>query len=176
MRLYLSIAILLLMVACKPSNIPAPSTTLQADSIYIKADLQKYGDYYGSGHQVYAIDLLSHGLTYDSAFHISGTGYNLYLSDVFAPKDSTQRIPEGIYYMDSTIQDMHFLQGKDFEGSITGTYLLYIQDNQLRGITLFSNGQMKVEYIGTDMLLEFDLYTQDSTYYHATYQGAANYR
>jgi hypothetical protein len=176
MRLYLSIAILLVIVACKPSYVPTPSTTLQADSIYIKADLQKYGDYYNSSHQVYAIDLLSSGLKYDSAFHISGTGYNLYLSDVFAPKDSILRIPEGIYYMDSTIQDMHFLQGKNFEGSITGTYLLYIQNDQLQGITLFSSGKMTVEYIEDDILLDFDLYTKDSIHYHATYQGAAKYR
>ena len=173
MKAYLYIAILALIVACKPSYIPASSTELQADSIYTKMHLQKYGDYYSSGYQVYAIDLLSEGLECDEEFHISGTGHNLYLSDVFAPKDSTRRMPAGTYYMDSTILDMHFLQGKDFEGSITGTYLLYIQNNQLQGITLFSSGKMTVEYIGKDILLDFDLYTKDSIRYHATYQGAA---
>ena len=172
MKAYLYIAILVVIVACKTNPIPAPSTELQADSIYTKVHLQKYGDYYSSGHQVYAIDLLSDGLEFDDDFRISGTGYNLYLSDVFAPRDSTQRMPAGTYYMDSTIQDMHFLQGKDFEGSITGTYLLYIQNSQLQRIILFSSGKMTVEYIEEDFLLDFDLYTPDSIRYHATYQGA----
>ena len=177
MKVYLYIAILILVVACKPQNKPTPSTTtLQADSVYTTADFRAYGDYYQSGHQVYAIDLLSEGLVYDSAWHISGSGYNLYLSDIFVSKNHTSHLPSGTYEMDSTAQEMSFLRGMNFEGSVTGTYLLEIKDNQLQRITLFSRGNMTIENIGEDVQIDFNLYTEDSVLYHATYIGPAMYR
>ena len=33
-----------------------------------------------------------------------------------------------------------------------------------------------IEYLEEDILLDFSLYTADSTLYHATYQGPATYR
>ena len=94
-------------VACTPHNKPTkPTTNQQVDSIYTESDFRRYDDYYNSGHQVYAIDLLSEGLDYDSTGHIVGTGCNLYLSDIFAPKDSIMRLPAGTYTMDSVAKEL----------------------------------------------------------------------
>ena len=169
MKAYIYIAILLLVVACRPENKPEPTTVLKVDSLYTIADFRAYGDYYNSGHQVYAVDLLSDGLEYDSAWHISGSGCNLYLSDVFTMKDSTNRVPSGIYDMDSVAREMTFLRGMYFEGNITGTYLLQILDDQIQRITLFSHGTMTVDYSEDDVILDLNLYTEESVRYHATY-------
>lgn len=176
MKTLLYIAIIVLAVACKPNNGPTQPNNLEIDSIYTLADFRKYGDYYNSNHQVYAIDMLSDGLTYDSAFHISGSGCNLFLSDIFTSKDSVTRIPAGEYHMDSTAKDNTFLRGMEFEGGVTGTYLLVIKEDNIQRITLFTGGKMKVDYQNDDILLDFQLYTEDSTLYHATYKGAAMYR
>lgn len=174
MKLYLYIAILLLTVACMPHNKPKPTQPI--DTTYIEADFRKHGDFYNSGHQVYAIDLLSNGLEYDSVFHIYGSGCNLYLSDIFAHKDSTTRLPAGTYLMDSTAQEMTFLRAMDFDGNITGTYLLTISEDQIQRILMFTEGNMNVSYNGNNVVLDFNLYTKDSTYYHAIYTGSAIYR
>ncbi len=176
MKAYISITILLLVVACTPHNKPTNPTILQTDSVYTEADFRKYGNYYNSQHQVYAIDLLSEGLNYDSAFHITGSGCNLFLSDIFVENDSIMRIPAGIYCMDSTATNMTFLHGMDFDGNITGTYMLNIQENQIKQITLFKSGSMQVKYINNEIAIDFELYTKDSTRYHATYIGPATYR
>ena len=114
---------------------------------------------------------MSDGLDYDSDFHISGSGCNLYLSDVFVAQDRASGLLAGKYEMDTVAKNMTFLRGMDFEGSITGTYLLVIQEDQIQDIMLFTSGSMIVEYTEDNILLDFNLYTADSTLYHATYQG-----
>lgn len=176
MKTFWYIAILMLAVACQPHKTINKPTVVQIDSVYTIADFRAYDDFYESGHQVYAIDLLSDGLEYDSTWHISGSGCNLYLSDIFVANNHTDSLPAGVYQMDSTAKEMTFLRGMDFEGNITGTYLLMIAEDQIQGITLFTSGSMTVEYQEDEVLLEFKLYTQDSTYYHANYNGPAIYR
>lgn len=174
MRNVIYLLLLLLVASCNPINNPnTPTKPVIADSVFVCADFRKYGDYYKTGHQVYAIDLLSQGLEYDSLFHIQGSGYNLFLSDIFTTSKS---LPAGHYQMDSVARDMTFLRGMDFEGSITGTYLLQISENKIQRITLFTGGSMDVAYLEDEILLDFKLYTADSTLYHATYQGPAMYR
>ena len=174
MRNVIYLLLLLLVASCNPINNPnTPTKPVIADSVFVCADFREYGDYYKTGHQVYAIDLVSQGLEYDSLFHIQGSGYNLFLSDIFTTSKS---LPAGHYQMDSMAKDMTFLRGMDFEGSITGTYLLQISENKIQRITLFTGGSMDVAYLEDEILLDFKLYTADSTLYHATYQGPAMYR
>ena len=166
---------LALLVSCVPKNPPTPPTpTLKMDSIYTTADFRSYGDYYNTGLEVFAVDLLSEGLIYDSTFHISGSGCNLYLSDIFVHGDS---LPAGHYQIDSVAREMTFLRGMDFEGNITGTYLLHINEDKIQQIVLFHGGSMDVAYTEEGSVhLDFSLYTTDSTYYHAQYTGPAHYR
>lgn len=170
----LYIAIILLAISCRPSNNPTIPTVVKADSIFTKLNIQAHGDYYHSQHQVYSIDLLSDGLDFDSAGYIVGSGYNLYLSDIFAASDCTTHLPAGTYTMDSTAKEMTFLHGMHFDGDVTGTYLLDVKENQIQRIILFTGGTMTVDYINEDTILEFNLYLSDSTIYRASYTGYAN--
>ena len=171
------ILLLVFLVSCdSPIDRPPtpPTQTLKMDSIYTTADFRSYGDYYNTGLEVFAVDLLSEGLIYDSTFHISGSGCNLYLSDIFVHGDS---LPAGHYQMDSVAREMTFLRGMDFEGNITGTYLLHINEDKIQQIVLFHGGSMDVAYTEEGSVhLDFSLYTTDSTYYHAQYTGPAHYR
>ena len=171
MKNYIYILLFLFVVSCKPYNGPTPPGSqpiLKADSVYVTADFRQYGDYYNTGHQVFAVDLLSQGLEYDTAYHICGTGCNLFLSDIFTHCDS---LPAGHYEMDSVAKDKTFLRGMDFEGNITGTYLLQISNDTIQQIVLFTSGSMDITLEKDSIQLEFSLYTADSAYYHATYQG-----
>ena len=177
MKAYLYIALVLLLVACQPPNRPTKPTGLQqVDSVYTQADFRAYGDYYNSNHQVYAIDLLSDGLVYDSVWHISGTGCNLFLSDVFASAEDTMGLPAGSYEMDSVARVGSFLRGMNFEGNITGCYMLDIQEDQIKRIIGFSAGEFEIRSLGEDIRMDILLYLADSTRYRATYQGPALYR
>ena len=170
MKNYIYILLFLFVVSCKPYNGPTPPGSqpiLKADSVYVTADFRQYGDYYNTGHQVFAIDLLSEGLSYDSTFHISGSGYNLFLSDIFV----SDTLVAGLYEMDSVAKDKTFLRGMDFEGNITGTYLLHISNDTIQQIVLFTSGSMDITLEKDSIQLNFSLYTADSTLYHATYQG-----
>ena len=170
--LILTLSITLGIAGCDPynnqGNPPTQNPTIIADSIYVIADIRKHGDYYNSGHQVFAVDLLSQGLTYDSTMHITGTGYNLFLSDIFVKCVSR---PAGHYEMDSVAKDMTFLKGMDFEGNITGTYLLQIQEDKIQTITLFTAGSMEIAYDGEGMKMEMVLYTADSAKYKAKWNS-----
>jgi hypothetical protein len=173
MKKYIYIALLLCVVACHPNNGNNPQPPIVLDNIMTTADFRYYGDYYNSGHQVFAIDMLSDGLSYDSSYHITGSGCNLFLSDVFTTAD---RLPAGHYQMDSVAKDYTFLRGMDYEGSVTGCYLLLINEDKIQKIILFTSGSMDVSYVEEDIHLDFSLYTADSAAYHASYTGPATYR
>lgn len=174
MKNYIYILLFLFVVSCKPYNgptNPGSQPILKADSVYVTADFRQYGDYYNTGHQVFAIDLLSEGLKYDSTFHISGSGYNLFLSDIFV-SDTLLVDGEYHYEMDSVAKNMTFLRGMYFEGgNITGTYLLHISNDTIQQIVLFTSGSMDITLEKDSIQLDFSLYTADSTLYRATYQG-----
>lgn len=176
MKVYVYIILAALFVACQPGNNPSRPDNTQIDSVYTVADFRIYGDYYNSDHCVYAVDLLSEGLMYDSLWHIYGSGYNLYLSDVFVPINDNKVLPTGKYAMDSVAREMSFLRGMNFEGSVTGTYLLQIEEDRIQRIVLFTTGEMFVDYEQDNIVLDMHLYTEDSTYYHAIYTGPAAYR
>jgi hypothetical protein len=74
--------------------------------------------------------------------------------------------------MDSTAQDMSFLRGLYFESNgITGSYLLEIKESQIQRITLFTAGEMTIDYKDGDTIMAFTLYTADSIRYNASYIG-----
>ena len=114
---------------------------------------------------------MSDGLQYDSLGYITGTGYNLYLSDVFTGLADSLGLPAGSYKMDSVAREGTFLRGMDFDGNITGCYLLEISNDQLKRIVLFTSGSMQVAYEGEEIILDLTLYTADSLQYKAMYLG-----
>ena len=129
-----------------------------------------YGHCYDSiPYSVVALDLYSEGLELDKDHRMKGTGYNLYLSDIFVP-DSL--LEEGSYHSDTTAQPFSFLPGRDYEGTPHGMYLLNIEEGKLQSIQVLDSGS----FIYRNDSLLFTLYYHTGYGYKYTYtthfQGA----
>ena len=175
---YILLLLLILVSACRhQSNRPAVGNIVQYDSIYVIADMQWHKQYYPLlDRQVFSIDLLSEGLDFDSAHHIMGTGLNLYFSDIFMSMTDNE-LQEGLYRMDTTTAAQTFLPYQYFEGgNITGCYMLDIEESKIQHIIGFTAGDFTLTSLGEDIRMDISLYTEDSTRYHAIYQGPAHYR
>ena len=127
-----------------------------------------YGHCYDSvPYAVVALDLYSDGLTLNDDHRIQGTGYNLYLSDIFVP-DSL--LAEGEYQslssLASRLSPFTFLPGRDFEGTPHGIYLLDIEENQIARIQVLDSGSFAYR---NDSLI-FTLY------YRNTYGSRSTYK
>ncbi len=173
---YIIVLLLALLTACHHRNKP-DDMTMPYDSVYVMADIQWHKQYYPLlDKQVFSIDLLTDGLVFDSAYHIMGTGMNLYFSDIFLPMTDSA-LQEGVYRMDSTATDYTFLPYMNFEGNITGCYMLDIQESKVQRIIGFTAGEFEITSLGDDDIrMDISLYMADSTRYRATYQGLALYR
>ena len=170
----------ILLTACHPDgkNPDIDNVFGNYDSVFVSADLQWHKNFYPNlACEVFSMDLLCNGLIFDSTHHIMGTGYNLYLSDIFLPND-TSRLIDGTYRMDTTAQPFTFLPYMYFEGEITGTYLLDIQNDNISRIIGFTKGEMKIQHIDNDIHIDLLLFTDSTNLprYHATYCGPAIYR
>lgn len=156
------LAIAILAIACRPT--PSPYRGLP--STYATAYQHIYGHCYDSvPYAVVSLDLFSQGLDLDENKVIVGTGYNLFLSDIFVP-DSL--LTEGTYRSipPDTLAPFTFLAGRSFEGYPTGAYILNIEEGKVKQIQLIDSGNMTYR---NDSLL-FTLY------YKNTYGGKATYR
>jgi hypothetical protein len=116
---------------------------------------------------VVALDLYSDGLTLNEDHRIQGTGYNLYLSDIFVP-DSL--LEEGEYkslsLLDFQPSPFTFLPGRDFEGTPHGMYLLQIEENRIARIQVLDSGAFAYR---NDSLL-FTLYYRNTYGTRSTYK------
>ena len=145
---------------------PSPSNGLPKE--YNLAYQEIYGHCYDSlpNLAVVALDLYSEGLSLNKEHRIKGTGYNLYLSDIFVP-DSL--LEEGEYSSISNdqlpIKPYTFLQGMAFEGYPHGMYILQIEDDQVRHIQLVDSGYFAYR---NDSLL-FTLYYRNAYGTKTTY-------
>lgn len=150
-----------LLPACKP-NKPTVNRTLPKE--YTLGYEQIYGHCYDSlpNVAVVALDLYSEGLELDKNRHIKGTGYNLYLSDIFVP-DSL--LVPGSYRSDTSALPFTCLPGMAFEGYPHGMYILNIEDDKVVHIQLVDSGSF--------------VYRNDSIlftlYYRNTYNSKATY-
>lgn len=121
--------------ACSPSQ---PSSYRGMPQKYTTAYEEIYGHFYDSiPYAVVALDLYSEGLTLNEQHRMTGTGYNLYLSDIFVP-DSL--LVSGVYHSDTTASPFTFLPGRDYEGTPHGMYLLYVEEGRLQSIQLLDSG------------------------------------
>ena len=135
---------------------------------YTLAYEEIYGHYYDSTAAVVALDLYSEGIELDENHRIKGTGFNLYLSDVFVP-DSL--LVPGSYHSDTTATPFTFLPGHDYEGMPYGIYILDIQEDKVANIQVVDSGAF--EYRNDSLL--FTLYYRNNgggvTTYHASFSG-----
>ena len=159
------LAVLTVLVSCRPST---PTYRNAMPKEYTQAYEQIYGHCYDSvPYAVVALDLYSDGLTLNDDHRIQGTGYNLYLSDIFVP-DSL--LAEGEYQslspLASRLSPFTFLPGRDFEGTPHGIYLLDIEENQIARIQVLDSGSFAYR---NDSLI-FTLY------YRNTYGSRSTYK
>ena len=132
---------LLSLSACKPVKIIEQTVFPQQYTLVWE---ERYGQCYDSvPYSVVALDMYSEGLTLDSAHRMQGTGYNLYLSDIFVPTGSDSLVV-GTYRSDTTAQPYTFLPGRDYEGTPHGIYLLRIENGKLQAIQVFESGTLVV--------------------------------
>ena len=127
------------LAACTP-NAPSRRYSLKE---FETAYVHYYGHCYDSvSTAVVSLDFYTPELTLDSKNHMQGTGYNLYLSDIFVP-DSL--LENGEYKADNTAKEFTFLPGKSFEGTPTGCYLLTVEDGNLSNIQTIDSGTMVIK-------------------------------
>ena len=164
--LYLLSIIAFALSSCKPFT---PAVRQEFPVEYDLAYQEIYGHFYDSvPYAVVALDLYSEGLTLNKDHKMEGTGYNLYLSDIFVP-DSL--LEEGEYHsfnssIHQSIQPYTFLAGRDYEGTPHGMYILSIGDGKVASIQVLDSGSFV--YRGDSLL--FTLYYRNSRGENCTYR------
>ena len=136
-----------------------------------------YGHCYDSvPYSVVALDLYSDSLTLDKNHRMQGTGYNLYLSDIFV-SDSLltpgeyHSLPLANHLTPVAVTPNTFLPGKDWDGTPTGIYLLYVEEGKLQTIQLLDSGSFVVRDTTNGLLdLQFTLYYRNAYGSKATYR------
>ena len=164
--LYLLSIIAFALSSCKPFT---PAVRQEFPVVYDLAYQEIYGHFYDSvPYAVVALDLYSEGLTLNKDHKMEGTGYNLYLSDIFVP-DSL--LEEGEYHSiqpanQPAIEPFTFLAGRDYEGTPHGMYILSIGDGKVASIQVLDSGSFV--YRGDSLL--FTLYYRNSRGEKCTYR------
>lgn len=141
---------------CNPYN---PSVYRGFPKTYSTAYQEIYGHCYDSlSSAVVALDLYD-GIELDKDHRIKGTGYNLYLSDIFVP-DSM--LVEGTYRSSDSGEPFTFLPGKSYEGTPTGIYILRIEEDKIAQIQVVDSGSF--------------VYRNDSLLFTLYYRNAYGYK
>lgn len=152
----------------------APSVYRGMPKEYTTAYEEIYGRCYDSvPHAVVALDLYSEGLELDENHRIRGTGYNLYISDIFVPDRTgadSLRLAVGTYHSDTTGEPFSFLPGRDWEGTPSGIYLLNIEEDKLLNIQVLDSGWMVIRDTTNGLTdIQFTLYYKNAYGSRATY-------
>ena len=169
-----NLLILNCLIGCAPTPKPVPT-----EDVYDYGFITRYGANYqeqGIESNVFMLDVYTPGLRLNDQDKIEGTGLNLCFSDVFTLPTDTKLQDDVAYTMDSTGRADSFLPGQDFEGNINGAYLLDIQDNKVRSITLFRDGTFTMTHSGDTAHIVFELITDKKTVYKATYHAPLPYK
>ena len=158
----------LIMMACQPVGSGSYRGGMPRE--YHTAYIQSYGQCYDSvPHNVVALDLYSDHLSLDESTGVmTGTGYNLYLSDIFIAGNTLE---PGTYRSSTSAEPFTFLPGRDYEGTPHGLYLLYVEEDKLQSINVLDSGTMVVRDTTNNLLdLQFTLYFRNSYGGRATYK------
>ena len=173
MKRILFLAFIVCTVTACTTYSPSPRAVLPAE--YSLAWQQIFGHCYDSvACAVVALDLYSDGLSLDKDNRMQGSGYNLYLSDIFVPDSLFEA---GSYHSDTTAQPFTFLPGRNWEGTPSGMYLLYVDEGRLQSIQVLDSGMIVAKDTTNGLVdLQFTLYYKNAYGYKTTYtthfQGA----
>jgi len=169
-KLYIVLVVLAMGVSSCKKNTPYVYRGFPKENT--SAWVEEYGQCYDSVlYNVFALDLYSGELALDSTHHMKGTGYNLYISDIFMEETALQ---VGTYHSLRTTEPepYSFLKGKDYEGYPHGIYLLQVENNNISGIQVFDSGQFVLRDTTNGLIdLQFTLYYTNKSIYggKATY-------
>ena len=170
----LSFLAIVLLTSC--SKVPGdPQQKMPKE--YTEAWQEIHGHCYDSiPYAVVSLDLYSEDLSLDADHRMQGTGYNLYLSDIFVP-DSLLEAGEytAIPFKDGKMVGaptaFSFLPGRVFEGTPTGMYLLYVQEGRLMNVQLLDSGSFVMRDTTNNLTdLQFTLYFTSVNGRKATYE------
>lgn len=162
-----------MLTGCKPNN---PVRPVQRPSEYMLGYQESYGRFYKDSvpFNVFALDLYSDGVSLDSTGMIVGTGWNLYLSDIFLSLDSDSLLA-GEYHSSASPEAFTFLPGVQYDGMPHGAYLLRIEEGDVAAISVFSEGVMTIAHEGatTETTISFLKRgtTRTDTIYRAHFRG-----
>ena len=163
------------LTACKQTPV-TPRSSMPKE--YTEAWQEIHGHCYDSiPYAVVSLDLYSDGLSLDADHRMQGTGYNLYISDIFVPDSLLEQgtytsLPkDSLSTFDFRLSTYTFLPGRVFEGTPTGLYLLYVQEGRLMNVQLLDSGSFVVRDTTNGFTdLQFKLYYTSVYGTQATYE------
>jgi len=167
------VACLFCIAACRPTPGHTPTASSQYDSVMVTAVEEMHGAYYQSGgleQNVVSLDLYSDGIKLNKKGYMTGTGTNLYFSDIFLGQPDSILIA-GEYTSDTTGVANTFLPGLYYGGNFTGAYLLRVEDGQLTAYALIKEGKMVVECQDDSTFITFEGKLTSGKSYKAQYRG-----
>lgn len=165
----------LIFISCNHKNTPGHNIVTLNEFTTSVANF--YGAFYktqGIENNVISLDLFSEGIKLNEQGYMEGTGTNLFFSDIFLSPTDTFLLQQ-TYEADTTAQPFTFLKGVDYEGNITGAYLLNLQENILQSFEIFPNGNFVLSYQQDSVFIDFSLQRTDQSVYHATFKGTIPY-
>jgi len=172
--LYSIFFIILFLPSCRRYP-PVPYRGLPKE--YTIAYQELYGRCYDSiPYSVVALDLYSDSLTLDENHRMQGTGYNLYISDIFVNGDTLSigeyhSLPKSDGARVSLPSPNTFLPGRDWDGTPTGIYLLYVEQGKLQSIQVLDSGLFMLRDTTNGLIdLQFTLYYKNAYGSRATYK------
>lgn len=175
-RLHILVLCTLVVGAMASCTRYTPSPRRGIPSEYTLAYQEIYGHCYDSiDYAVVALDLYSDSLTLDKDHRMKGTGYNLYISDIFVPDSLLETgeyhsLPISRQNPAISPQPYTFLPGRDWDGTPTGIYLLYVEKDQLQSIQLLDSGRFVVRDTTNGLIdLQFTFYYKNVYGSKATY-------
>jgi hypothetical protein len=143
----IAVSLLTALAVCASCTTNKPAPKRGIPDTYTLAYEEIYGHCYDSiPYGVVALDLYSDGIELDKNHRIQGSGYNLYLSDIFVPDSLleegtyTSIRKDSLYSPTYPVSPHTFLPGMDFEGYPHGMYLLNIEEAKVIQIQLVDSG------------------------------------
>ena len=164
-----------LLAACSQRNTPQPKVRTQTE--FNTALAKFYRAFYSSvgvEENVLSLDLFSEGISLNKEGYMQGTGSNLFFSDIFlASADSL--LTADTYKADTTAQPLTFLPGINYEGNITGAYLLDLEESKLVDYQIFTDGSFELTRRADSIFINFELQREKGGIYKAQFSGVVPY-
>lgn len=169
----LSILWALLLSSCGNSlNEPTKAITLrQAFTNGYAVYYGSYYDYLGIDAHVFELDLYTEGLGIDSTGQYTGTGYNLYITDIFSLGKDTL-LTDGIYSIDTlnNYTEGSIIGGESYGGIPGGAQLISVSATGI-SYDYIVDGKMEARTQNDTTILDFKMKTRQGNYIENQFKG-----